>query len=434
VAEEPNKILTMLIEGHRAATLTEGHRGSLTLGYEEAWRTSANRTPASLSMPLARRSHHDPTVRAFLWGLLPDNEQVLDRWARTHHVSARNPFRLLSHVGEDCAGAVQLVTADRLDEILAGQGGVKPLSDREVAERVRILRSDPAAWHLSDTGQFSLAGAQAKTALHFDRTVQRWGDPWGAVPTTHILKPAVTGFDEHDLNEHLCLEAARRLGMAVARSHVASFDGERVIVIERYDRTQRPNGTVARVHQEDMCQALGVPPTGKYQNEGGPTPEQIIGLLREHVRPPSAARRSVGRFVDALAFNWIIAGTDAHAKNYSVLLAGAQVRLAPMYDVASALPYDDMYLPKLRMAMRIGGEYQIERISRRHWLRFAADNGLDPDATVARVDDLAAGTPAAMADAAGTRAVQALGSELPAKLVERVTQRVRRCREALRRS
>jgi serine/threonine-protein kinase HipA len=222
--------------------------------------------------------------------------------------------------------------------------------------------------------------------------------------------------------------------MNAAPSRVASFSGERVIVVERYDRIQRQDGTVVRVHQEDMCQALGLPPTAKYQNEGGPTPEQIISLLREEIRPTSVAMDNIGRFVDALAFNWIIAGTDAHAKNYSVLLAGPQVRFAPMYDVASALPYDDMYLPKRRMAMRIGGEYRIERISGRHWRRFAIENRLDPDAIVARIDDLATRAPASLAKSAQDAAVQALGSELPARLIERVAARASRCREALTQS
>src|SRR5690242_6711666 len=167
------------------------------------------------------------------------------------------------------------------------------------------------------------------------------------------------------------------------------------------------------------------------QSEGGPTPEQIINLLRQEIRPRRAAIDNIRRFVDALAFNWIIAGTDAHAKNYSVLLAGRQVRLAPLYDVASALPYDDMYLPKLQMAMRVGGEYRIERTGGRHWRGFAVDNELDPDATVARIDELAARIPANLAKAARATAVQALESELPARLIERVTARASRCRTVL---
>jgi len=139
------------------------------------------------------------------------------------------------------------------------------------------------------------------------------------VPTTHILKPAIAGFDDHDLNEHLCLAAAQRVGLRSAPSRVLSFGAERAVVVERYDRRIAASGAVIRVHQEDMCQAMGVPPDTKYQAEGGPSPEQIIALLRDAVAPPAAAEAEVARFADALVFNWLIAGTDAHAKNYSVL-------------------------------------------------------------------------------------------------------------------
>lgn len=178
---------------------------------------------------------------------------------------------------------------------------------------------------------------------------------------------------------------------------------------------------------------LGIAPTTKYQSEGGPSPEQIVDLLRREIRPTRIAEAQVARFVDALAFNWIIAGTDAHAKNYSLLLAGRQVRLAPLHDVASALPYDEMYLPRLRMAMRVGGEDRIESISGRHWRRFAERNRLDPDETVARVDELAARTPDCFEKAAQDGAVQALASGLPAQLAERVTVHALQCRKALAR-
>jgi serine/threonine-protein kinase HipA len=134
-----------------------------------------------------------------------------------------------------------------------------------------------------------------------------------------------------------------------------------------------------------------------------------------------------------LAFNWIIAGTDAHAKNYSLLLAGRQVRLAPLYDVASVLPYDEIYLPRLRMAMRIGGEDRIESISRRHWRRFAEANHLDPDGTITRVEALAESTPECFAKAAQDDAVRVLESGLPGRLVQRVAARARRCQQALAR-
>ena len=382
-------------------------------------------------MPLAQPDHGDGPIRAFLWGLLPDNEQVLQRWARTYQVSAGNPFALLRHVGEDCAGAAQFVRTERVEFLMAGKGEVQWLDEDEVAKRLRLLRRDPTAWHTFDTGQFSLAGAQAKTALYYEPNTGQWGEPQGATPTTHILKPAVTGLDDHDLNEHLCLRAADLLGLPAASSYVGRFGSERVIVVERYDRLRRRDGAVSRVHQEDMCQALGRPPTSKYQNEGGPTPEQIITVLRENVFPASAATDAVNRFVDALAYNWIIGGTDAHAKNYSVLLAGAQVRLAPLYDVASALAYDDRYLPRLRMAMRIGGEFGVDATSGSHWRRFAQANLLDPDETIERIDDLASRTPDAFATAAEDKAVKALQSQLPARLVDQIASRAAQCHRQL---
>src|SRR5947209_5418022 len=173
-----------------------------------------------------------------------------------------------------------------------------------------------------------LAGAQAKTALLYSNG--RWGVPSGLAATSHILKPAVVGLDDHDLNEHLCLDAARRAGLIAARTRIAQFGGESAIVVDRYDRRHQGD-QIVRVHQEDLCQALAIPPARKYQSEGGPGPTDIIRLLRR-IMPARAARAAVWSFIDALAWNWIIGGTDAHAKNYSLLLAGDQIRLAPLYD------------------------------------------------------------------------------------------------------
>jgi serine/threonine-protein kinase HipA len=423
--------LVVLLDGAKIGAVTQ-RDGALRFVYDDGWRRSPVATPLSLSMPLVAEVHADELVRPFLWGLLPDNEAVLERWGRDHQVSPRNPFALLRHVGEDCAGAVQLVTPDRVDALLAGEGGVAWITDDQVGARLAALRRDPTAWHVAGTGQFSLAGAQAKTALRHDPATDRWGIPWGAEPTSHILKPAVAGFEAHDLNEHLCLAAARRLGMAAARSAVVDFGGERAIVIERYDRSTDAAGRLRRIHQEDACQALAVAPDRKYENEGGPSAERVASLLRSAVRPREAADLEVTRLVDALAFNWLIAGTDAHAKNYAVLLTGRTVRLAPLYDVASALPYPELYRPKLRLAMRVGGEYRIDRVRARHWRRVAGACGLDPATVLDRIDDLAQRAPRAFAEIVGEPDVQALGGELPGRLVDEVTAHADRCRHALR--
>lgn len=291
----------------------------------------------------------------------------------------------------------------------------------QVAQRLRDLRQDATTWlGRTFSGQFSLAGAQAKTALFYDG--RRWGIPSGATPTTHILKPAVARFDDHDLNEHLCLDAARRTGLSAVRTRVERFEGETAIVVTRYDRLDRDAGVV-RVHQEDLCQALGIHPRDKYQTEGGPSPRDIVRLFRR-VMPASIADHATWSFVDALIWNWLIAGTDAHAKNYSVLLAAGDVRLAPLYDIASALP-DGTHERKLRMAMKLGGDYDLVAL-RDRWSRAAIEWDLDRESLASRVSFLASAAPDAFAAAAADPAVVALERSGPAKLVDAVAKRVAR--------
>ena len=231
--------LTVILDDRVAGTLTRLDQGRLRFDYDDDYRTRPDATPLSVSMPTQVASHSDRVVTPWLWGLLPDNEAVLSRWARQFHVSSSSPFSLLSTpVGEDCAGSVRFAPPDELDRVLERPGTVTWLDEEGVAQRLRELREDSTAWlGRTFTGQFSLAGAQAKTALLYENGT--WGVPAGATPTTHILKPAVAGFDDHDLNEHLCLDAARRCGLRVARTHVEQFAGESAIVVDRYDRVNR---------------------------------------------------------------------------------------------------------------------------------------------------------------------------------------------------
>lgn len=414
--------LAVLLDDSVAGTLTRLPGGRLRFDYDDDYRGRPDAVPLSLSMPTQVRSHPDRAVTPWLWGLLPDNEAVLGRWARQFHASP-SPFSLLATpIGKDCAGAVQFATPEVAEQLLQRTGDVTWLTEDDVAQRLRELKDDSTAWlGRSFTGQFSLAGAQAKTALFFQDG--RWGVPSGATPTSHILKPAVAGFDDHDLNEHLCLDAARRAGLLVARTRVSRFGDESAIVVDRYDRLQIDD-RIVRVHQEDLCQALGVPPDRKYQNEGGPGPIQIVDLLR-HAMPAHVADDAVWRFIDALVWNWLIAGTDAHAKNYSLLLASNQVRLAPLYDIASALPYG-VHEKKLRLAMKIGGHYDVFTY-RNPWPRAAHELGVDTETLIDRVRGLAARTADAFADAAAAPGVANLRRDRTGRLVDFVSERVTRC-------
>jgi serine/threonine-protein kinase HipA len=382
--------LIALLGGKEVGRVRSDGPGRLSFVYSDAWRQDfPDSYPLSLSMPLAAKQHGRAQTEAYLWGLLPDNEQVLARWAAKFQVSARNVFALISHVGEDCAGAVQFVTPDRLDALFSGKKDkVEWLDEADIAKRMQSLREDHAAWRLPrDTGQFSLAGAQPKTALL--RQNGRWGIPSGRIPTTHILKPPTGHFDGHAENEHVCLMLAHSLGLPVAQTQVMRFKDEVAIVIERYDR-QRPVNDIIRVHQEDVCQALGITPTKKYQNEGGPSPANITELLRTYSTNRVA---DVDTFVAAMGFNWLIAGTDAHAKNFSLLLSGPHVRLAPLYDVASTLPYDEIDLKKAKLAMKVGGEYELAHIGLRQWQKFAREVRVDADEMIERLISIASQLP-----------------------------------------
>jgi serine/threonine-protein kinase HipA len=368
-------------------------------------------------MPLAAAEHRPAVVEAFLWGLLPDNELVLSRWAQKFQISARNVFALISNVGEDCAGAVQFVLPDRLEAIRSGkQDRIEWLDEKGIAERLRTLREDHAAWRLPrDTGQFSLAGAQPKTALLFKNG--RWGIPSGRIPTTHILKPPTGRFDGHAENEHICLALARSLGLPTAQSKVMRFEKEIAIAVERYDR-QRSGNEIIRVHQEDMCQALAIMPTIKYQNEKGPSATDIVALLRTH---SSERETDVDTFVNAIGFNWLIAGTDAHAKNYSLLIGGGpRIRLAPLYDLASILPYDEFDMHKVKLTMKVGGEYLLRQIGIRQWQKFAREMRVDPGKLTAGLGAMAANLPDAINDAR----MRAQGEGLERAVIDRLATRL----------
>ncbi|MBZ5555226.1 MAG: type II toxin-antitoxin system HipA family toxin [Acidobacteriia bacterium] len=425
-----NAELIAILDGRETGRVARDGRGKLSFRYSEAWRTAADAYPLSISMPLALAEHGNARIDPYLWGLLPDNEMVLDHWARKFHVSARNVFALIACVGEDCAGAVQFVRPERLEAILGeAPPPIEWLDEAAMAQRLHTLREDHSAWRIPrDTGQFSLAGAQPKTALLFENG--RWGVPSGRVPTTHILKPPSGDFDGHVENEHFCLELGRALGLPVADSRIMHFQDEVAIVLERYDRARTP-ACIRRVHQEDICQALGIPPTRKCQNEGGPGIRDIVELLRTY---STNAPEDTSTFLDAVAYNWLIAGTDAHGKNYALLIGRqARVRLAPLYDVASVLPYPNIDIERVKLSMKLGGEYRLRNIQLYHWRRLAEELHLDPDAMIQRVDDFAKQLADHVSDIRRRMTEEGLAHPIIARLAEELAARAAWCREALQR-
>lgn len=354
--------LDVYLDGRLVGALTQSLGGNVSFTYSADYQASEAPTPLSLSMPLAARRHPKRVVVPWLQGLLPDNSDALAGIARRFRVSANNPFALLEHVGRDAAGAVQIVPSGDVATDAGSRELVTPMSDDQLSRILGevVMEYTEGVPYPTVTGRFSLAGAQPKVALHRleDGT---WGVPEDATPTTHILKPVVGELRRLDVVEQLTMRAAAHLGIRVARTEIMTIGDWDVLVSERYDRRATPEGW-RRLHQEDLCQALSVSPDKKYQHlHGGPGLGQVSALLRS--LPVADDRQRAGHaFYRAFVFNVVAGCTDAHAKNYALMLSGQSVELAPLYDLLTYAGYWDG-VSRLESAMSVDSEYALDRIS-----------------------------------------------------------------------
>lgn len=359
--------LCVIIAGKFAGRVEQHADGSLSFSYDASY----SGPPLSLSMPVSNRSYGDKILRPYLMGLLPDSADARRSLGRELGVSGGNPFALLSFIGLDCPGAVQFCDEGSLQDALVGEGFLRPVTDEEIARRLASGRRSASARWTVEHERWSLGGQQSKFAL------RREGGAWfgceGAAATTHILKPGIAGLAYESLNEFICAKLAAACGVPAAEVEYAVFEEEPAIVVFRYDRVRDRSGKVIRLHQEDLCQSLGVLPENKYPEEGGPGANDVLKVLRR-TGAPSAL--NLERFIRMLFFNYLIAAPDAHAKNYSLLLDRDVAYLAPLYDVASMLPYTDRPFD-VKTAMGIAGENRVGSLSRRRLSRFAEVNGLD---------------------------------------------------------
>lgn len=378
--------LQVVMDGHVIGNVIPRGDGGRLLYSDKA------QVPLSCSMPLSRPRHRADVLLPWLRNLLPDNGSVLMQWRQAFGVRTSNPIDLLAHVGEEVAGGAQFVRDDRLDAAMTWKPA-RPVTETEVGDMLRrALAAVPEADLATATGRFSLAGMQPKIALQrLDDGA--WALPEGINPTTHILKPAMPGLADQHINECLTMTAAARAGLDVAPAEVAVIDGIPVIIVERFDRV-RTGDRWTRAHQEDLLQALGLPPELKYQNQGGPGARTIATLLRE----VTGGGESVWAFVSSLVFHWLTVSTDAHAKNYSLLLGANGRRLAPLYDLNSYLYYGAGAARE--MSIRIGAEYRSDQIGRSDWASLARDCGVDDEALMAEIRRQAGILPDAFSDAA----------------------------------
>ena len=365
------KELEVIISSDKAGVLTQNTDGSLSFQYFRNYRG----VPLSSAIPLSTQMYGDKIVRPYLWGLLPEDSNTRKLVAAEAQISYNNPFSLLSVIGFDCPGAVQFCKHDTQD---INKERLIPVSESDIALRLAQSHNDESSW-IADNEHWSLGGQQNKFAL------RKHNDEWfaceGASATTHILKSGVRGLAHQALNEYICMRLAAECGINIAEVDYAEFEGEdgieTAIIVKRYDRLITEQ-SVIRLHQEDFCQALGCLPDNKYAMYGGPTSSDVIQLLAS---TGTAAKSNVASFLQMLFFNYLIAATDGHAKNYSLMLnANGDHRLAPMYDVASIAPYfanTQWSLKPSRLAMSIGGENRIGYLTINHLHKFVEQCGLE---------------------------------------------------------
>ncbi len=358
--------------------------GRLSFRYAPGRLSRPDALALSASLPLQAEPFDDRTSRPFFAGLLPEG-QMRRLIAQRFQVSGQNDFALLDHIGGECAGAVSFLEPGQALRTSAQGDDVQWLSDEEV---VALLDELPRRPMLAgrDGLRLSLAGAQDKLPVVFDG--ERIGLPLEGAPSSHILKPAIHAVEDSVINEGFCMALAEAMQLKPAKARIHVVLDRCFLLVERYDRVVTAPGHRQRLHQEDFCQALGVVPEMKYQNEGGPDLTQCFDLVRRATRPSAP---QVLRLFDYVIFNALIGNHDAHAKNFSLLYSGKPPVLAPLYDTLSTAVYLTL-TPK--MAMKIGSKYKFSEVQARHWDQFAEAAGLAKAQAKRRVLSLAKSLPA----------------------------------------
>ena len=376
-----SRTLNVYLRRHLAGQLTQDEHGQMSFRYVESWLTDAKAIPLSHSLPLRKERFSRRECQGFFAGILPEQSKR-EIIAKNLGISARNDFAMLEQIGGECAGAVVFITTG--ESLPEHNYGYRQLSSEKLAEILRQLPRRPLMAG-EDGIRLSLAGAQDKIAVHISNN--QISLPLGGAPSTHILKPAIERFEGIVFNEAFCMKMAHAIGLHAAKTEVGKVENIDYLLVKRYDRTllkESPSGPeyLEREHQEDSCQALGIVPDNKYQNEGGPSLKQCFTLLRELSSTPVI---DLQRLLDAVIFNLLIGNHDAHGKNFS-LLYGRETRLAPLYDVLSTAYYPELS-PK--MAMKIGGEYSSDRVFPKHFDQLAEEAGLARPMVKRRVRELA---------------------------------------------
>jgi serine/threonine-protein kinase HipA len=408
--------LEVLCFGERAGVLAD-ERGGLRFAYDPAW-VAARRPPLSHSLPLDREPAPS-VVHAYFGGLLPEGEprRLL---ARRLGVSERNDFALLGALGGDTAGAITLARPGSG----SGDGGeadIDWLDDARLGELIATLPDHPMLADEDGEIRLSLAGAQDKLPVVVDAAF-RVGVTAGRMPSTHILKMPIARFPGTVVNEAFCLAFGFRLGVPTVDAWPRRVGDHAYLLVERYDRVRRRDG-IERLHQEDFCQALGIPSERKYEVEGGPSLADCFALVR---RATSVPAKHMLVLLDAVGLNFLIGNHDAHGKNFSLLRSRDLTELAPFYDILSTTTYPGL---SRKAAMAIGGERRPDYVCRRHLDRLCEAAGLGGAAVRRRLLAMAREAPDAAREVRATLADDGWDHPVLDMILEIIDRRARQLAE-----
>jgi serine/threonine-protein kinase HipA len=394
--------LNVFLNNRIVGRLIKQSSGAIEFVYDQSWLDWDNAIPVSLSLPLRDTRYLGDPVIAVFENLLPDSRPIRTRVAEQVGASGIDAYSLLAAIGRDCVGALQFLP-DGMEADNSGAITGIPVSDNEIEAMIANLARAPLGLDDNDDFRISVAGAQEKTALL--RNGGQWFKPIDTTPTTHLFKPQIgqlpNGIDlSHSVeNEYYCLKLLEAFGLDVNKAEIVTFGKTKVLVIERFDRLWANDGRLLRLPQEDCCQALSVPPTQKYESEGGPGISAILNLLRGSDDP----HRDQLAFIKSQILFWLIGATDGHGKNFSVFLTqGGRFRLTPFYDILSAQPSVDAHQidrNRFKMAMAVGKnrKYRIHDIHGRHFVESGTNGGLSSQLVVQAIAEIVAAFDAAFA-------------------------------------
>lgn len=403
--------LAIWLYGQRVAEIRRTRNGRLRLAYSEAALQAygLGEPLLSIQFPVSGTTFPNRIVKSFLEGLLPEGDP-LRTLADELDLRASDTYALISALGRDCAGALVIQpdheSAPPTPTVLTAE----PLTDTELADLIDNLRSAPLG--VDQRVRISLGGAQEKLLLT-QMPDDTWGRPVDGTPSTHILKPQIRGYQNTVENEAFCMRVAAHSGLRVAEIETRSIQGRPVLFVRRYDRLVHENGTVERIHQEDFCQALGLAPGNKYEEDDGPSLRRVVDILQA-----VASDEDLDDFLRAVTLNVVLGNGDAHGKNFSLLHErSGNLRLAPLYDLLCTLVYDQN-----RLAMYVDHVQRIERVTAERIVNEARSWGLSPRRAQMIVDEYLERLPLAIEHAVSET------NGVPQALVDCVYQQLERVR------